>query len=81
MQLIIEAAESSLRRDQQIKIPIYAAAAIPEYWIADLEREILIVHREPAEGRYASIETLQGDDIVSPVSAPELAFAVRQTFD
>ncbi len=79
--LVVEASESSLHFDQRIKLPIYAAAEIPEYWIADLEREILIVHREPTEGRYASIETLQGDDIVSPLSAPELAFTVRQTFE
>jgi Uma2 family endonuclease len=81
VQLIIEAAESSLRRDQQIKLPIYAAALIPEYWIADLEREVLIIHREPADGHYASIETRQGDEMVSPLAAPELTFRVRQTFD
>jgi Uma2 family endonuclease len=79
--LVIEAAESSLRRDQQIKMPVYAAAGIPEYWIADLESETLIVHRDPATGTYASIETRRGDDVVSPSAAPELAFAVRQMFD
>src|SRR3989304_9191972 len=34
--LIVEAAESSLRRDQQVKLPVYAGAGIAEYWIADL---------------------------------------------
>jgi Uma2 family endonuclease len=79
--LVIEAAESSLRRDQQIKMPVYAAAGIPEYWIADLDRETLIVHRDPAAESYASIENRRGDDVVSPSAAPELAFAVRQMFD
>jgi Uma2 family endonuclease len=81
VQLIIEAAESSLRRDQQIKLPIYAAAAIQEYWIADLEREIVIVHREPGGNGYSSIETLQGDNILSPLAAPDLALTVRQMFE
>jgi Uma2 family endonuclease len=79
--LLVEAAESSLRRDQHIKMPVYAAADIPEYWIADLDEEVLIVHRNPAVKTYASIETRRGDDIVSPSTAPELSFAVRQLFD
>jgi Uma2 family endonuclease len=79
--LIIEAAESSLRRDQQIKMPVYAAAGISEYWIADLDREAVIVHRDPAAGTYRSIENRRGDDVVSPSAAPELSYAVRQMFD
>jgi Uma2 family endonuclease len=79
--LIVEAAESSLRRDQQIKMPVYAAAGIPEYWIADLDKEVLIVHRSSDGRTYASIETRRGDDAVSPSAAPELSFAVRQVFD
>ena len=47
VQLVIEASESSFRRDQQIKLPVYAAAGIPEYWIADLNKEQLLIHRDP----------------------------------
>jgi Uma2 family endonuclease len=79
--LLVEAAESSLRRDQQIKLPVYATSGISEYWIADLEREELIVNREPSGGTYMSIEIRRGDDVVSPSAAPELSFAVRQLFD
>ena len=79
--LVIEAAQSSLPRDQQIKLPVYATAGIPEYWIADLERELLIIHREPQAGSYNSIEIRQGNDIVSPIAAPDLSFAVRRAFD
>jgi Uma2 family endonuclease len=79
--LVIEAAASSLPHDQRIKLPVYAAAGIPEYWIADLERELLIVHREPEGGNYKVIEVRQGDEVVSPACAPELKFAVRQAFE
>ena len=79
--LVVEAAETSFRRDQQIKLPVYAAAGIQEYWIADLEREELIVHREPEGNGYRKVETRRGDDVVSPLAAPELTFAVRQAFD
>ena len=79
--LVIEAAESSLPRNQKIKLPVYAAAGIPEYWIADLEREMLIVHRKPKGNAYQSFETQQGEDIISPACAPELSFAVRRAFE
>jgi Uma2 family endonuclease len=79
--LVIEAAESSLPRDQRIKMPVYSNVGIPEYWIADLEREVLIIHREPRGSGYKHVEERQGDDMVSPIAAPELSFAVRQAFD
>lgn len=79
--LVIEAADSSLQRDQCVKMPIYSGAGVPEYWIADLEREVLIVHREPQPGGYRLVEKRSGDDIVSPLAAPDFSFAVRQAFD
>jgi Uma2 family endonuclease len=79
--LVIEAAESSLRRDQQIKLPIYATAGVREYWIAHLKREVLIIHREPKAGSYQSVEIREGDDLVSPLVGPELSFRARQLFD
>ncbi|HEX5470345.1 MAG TPA: Uma2 family endonuclease [Lacipirellulaceae bacterium] len=81
VQLVIEAVESSLRKDQQIKAPAYAAARIPEYWIADLDREQLLIHRQPEGGAYKAVETRRGDDLISPLAAPEFSFAVRRVFD
>lgn len=79
--LLIEASESSLPRDQKVKMPIYAGAGIPEYWIADLEHETLIIHRDPQLDGYRQIETRSGDVVVSPLAAPDFSFAVRQAFD
>jgi len=81
VRLVIEAAESSLPRDQKVKMPIYATAGIPEYWIADLAHETLIIHRDPQPGGYRQIETRSGDEMVSPLAAPEFSFAVRKAFD
>ncbi len=79
--LVIEASETSLRRDQQVKLPVYAAAGIAEYWIADLAQESIIVHRQPEGDSYRSVETHKGDEMVSPLAAPEFSFAVRQAYD
>ncbi len=79
--LVVEASESSLPRDQKVKMPIYASSGIQECWIADLEHETLIVHRDPQPGGFRQIRTLRGDDVVSPLAAPDFSFAVRQAFD
>ena len=81
VQLIIEASESSFRKDQQLKLPIYAAAGIQEYWIADLNEARLLIHRNPEGTGYRMVEARRGDEIVSPLAAPELSFAVRRAFD
>lgn len=53
--LLIEVSESSVRYDRKVKARLYARARIVEYWIVDVAREIVIVHREPGESGYASV--------------------------
>ena len=48
--LIVEVADSSLRFDRERKIPLYAAAGIPEVWLIDLIGRCLIRHRQPVAG-------------------------------
>jgi Uma2 family endonuclease len=52
--LIVEVADTSLVQDRLTKAGIYAAAAIPEYWIVDVRGQRVEVHRQPAaaERRY-----------------------------
>lgn len=56
--LVVEVADRSLAQDRLTKLRIYAAAAIPEYWIVNLRDERVEVLRDPvpAERRYASRE-------------------------
>lgn len=39
--LVIEVADSTLEKDRQVKLPLYAASGIPEYWIVNLSEEVL----------------------------------------
>jgi Uma2 family endonuclease len=78
--LILEVSDSSIRRDADVKMPIYAAAEIPEYWIANLEREALIVHRQPRNGVYEEVREYTGDCTVSPIAAPEFSIRVANLF-
>ncbi|MFN3167243.1 MAG: Uma2 family endonuclease [Phycisphaeraceae bacterium] len=78
--LIIEAALSSMRRDAQVKMPIYARAGIPEYWVVDIENESLIVHRDPQNARYKSIQTYQGEEGVEAASLQGLSITPAAIF-
>jgi Uma2 family endonuclease len=44
---VIEAAHSSLDRDREDKLPVYAAAGIPQYIIVNLQNVTLEVHADP----------------------------------
>ena len=81
--LILEAAESSLALDRGIKGSLYARAQIMDYWIVNLVDQVLEVYRDPVSTptsphgwRYASVTTLRGGDVVTPLAAPGSRVAV-----
>lgn len=51
--LVIEIAVSSLARDLGVKAALYAAGGVPEYWVLDLVRRQMLVHRQRTEDGYA----------------------------
>jgi Uma2 family endonuclease len=50
--LIVEVAVASLAYDRDTKVALYAASAIPEVWIVDLNARVLMRFAEPVDGRY-----------------------------
>jgi Uma2 family endonuclease len=78
--LAIEVADSTLRMDRSKKADLYARAGIPDYWILDMQNRRMIVHREPAAGRYASVIAYRADESVAPLAAPDSEFHVARAF-
>ena len=78
--LVVEVADSSLRYDRRVKLPLYARAGIGEVWIVDLRRRVVDVHRTPAGDGYATIETHGPEDIVTLALAPGIAVGLRRVF-
>jgi Uma2 family endonuclease len=81
--LILEAAESSLALDREIKGSLYARAQIVDYWIVNLVDHLLEIYRDPEAApaspygwRYASVTTLRRGDVVTPLAAPRSRVAV-----
>ena len=74
--LVVEVSDTTLRYDRDVKLPLYAAAGIPEVWIADLRENALLVYCHPAANTYATRLILQRDDSVSPSAFPETVFKI-----
>ena len=56
--LVAEVAETSLRYDRELKLPIYARAGIPEVWIVDLNDRVLRVFQQPEGGAYRTSQEI-----------------------
>jgi len=64
---VIEVSDTSLGYDRKIKAPLYAEMGIPEYWIADLNRNCVEVYQKPADGRYTAKKIYRpGEKLVLP---------------
>ncbi len=65
--LVVEVSDSSLRLDLGVKLALYAAALIPEYWVVDVVNGKLHVHTLPHGGAkpgYRSVTVLGTEDVV-----------------
>jgi Uma2 family endonuclease len=63
--LVVEVADSSVGFDLTRKATLYAKAGVPEYWVLDLIRRMLVVHRQPDGTQYRDIHMYSEDDVVS----------------
>lgn len=74
--LLIEVADSSLRKDRRLKRDIYAEAGVPEYWIVDLTTMVVEVYTEPSAGAYGKIEYRKDGNVLRPTQLAGIAIAV-----
>ncbi len=71
-------ADTSLRADQLVKLPIYARKGIIEVWIIDLSADVVYVHTDPVDGDYREVRTLACGGSLSPVEIPDLQLTVDE---
>jgi Uma2 family endonuclease len=72
--LVVEVSVSSRRRDLQQKPGLYARAGVTEYWVVDIDRRRVVVHRGPRGAGYDEIVEVADDGRVAAadVALPEL---------
>jgi Uma2 family endonuclease len=78
--LVIEVADSSLAYDKQIKLPLYAAAGIPEAWLVDLAARRIERHTEPRADGYATRLPIVRGGTVTSTTVPGIAIALDTLF-
>lgn len=70
--LIIEVADSSVEYDRDIKIPLYAAAVIPEVWLVNLPEETIEIYTQPVGDAYRESRIVKRGESVASKSIPTL---------
>jgi Uma2 family endonuclease len=79
--LLIEVADSSLRYDQTIKLSLYAEHRIPEYWIVNLERDILEIYRQPQNKFYLKQTLIDNPQVTfAPIAFPEITMTLKDIY-
>lgn len=78
--LIIEISDTSLAFDQEIKLPRYAAAGVPEVWIIDINRNKVEQYTNPQHDYYQMHLTLSVGDTLSPHFDNTIAISIQNLF-
>jgi Uma2 family endonuclease len=69
--LVVEVADSSAAFDLSRKAALYAASNVPEYWVLDLARRMLVIHRQADGTQYRQIQMYGEGDSVSMAGRSE----------
>ncbi|WP_434687043.1 Uma2 family endonuclease [Pseudanabaena minima] len=79
--LLIEIADFSLRYDQTNKLRLYAEYGISEYWIANVEREIVEIYHQPNGKAYLKQTLIDSpDNAFTPIAFPAIVMTLKDIF-
>jgi Uma2 family endonuclease len=74
--LLIEISDSTLAYDRGRKLSAYAQAGVHEYWIVNLQDDVIEVFREPVAGKYTVSMTCAPGQMLSPVAFQDVVVPV-----
>ena len=76
--VLIEVSDTTRDYDRNTKLPLYAAAGIPEAWIVDIAADRIERHTEPAADGYQLIRHFGRGTVVESVIIPTLTIPVDE---
>ena len=76
--LVVEVSDTTVRYDSSVKASLYAEAGIPEYWLLDVNKDVLVVRVDPVAGEYRSVQILHRGEAVSPRKLPSTSFTIDE---
>ncbi len=74
--LVVEVSDSTLAYDRGAKLARYAAAGIPEVWVANLRAQEVTAYADPSGSEYAIVRTYRVGESISPRAFPDVVLAV-----
>jgi len=74
--LVVEVSVSTLRDDRRIKSPTYALAGVPEYWIVNVDDDLVEVYTEPTPQGYLTCRKVSRGQRITLVAFPDVDIAV-----
>jgi Uma2 family endonuclease len=78
--LLVEVAQSSLEFDLGKKLQLYSTSGIAEYWVVNIERRSILVHRTPSGNEYRDVTIVQAGDAIAPLAAPKCRLDIEWLF-
>jgi Uma2 family endonuclease len=69
--LLVEVSTTSLGLDLGKKQRLYAELGIAEYWVVDVDRQLLIVHQEPSGRNYRVVKEIGAASTLAPLAASD----------
>jgi len=78
--LIIEVSDSTIAYDRDIKMPLYAAAGIPEMWLFDVNKKAIEGYSLPSSSGYKQMRRYEADDTLAMLAFPDVIFNWEELF-
>jgi Uma2 family endonuclease len=76
--LLVEVADSSLRYDRGVKLPLYAWHGVPEVWIVNIGEGVVDVYRDPQDEAYRTTAHAARGEVLEPAALPGLRILVTE---
>ncbi len=75
---VVEVSDSSKHYDLTVKLPLYAAAGIPEAWLFDLIEDRIQRHTDPGPDGYRQVASVGRGESISSLVLPAVHFVVDE---
>lgn len=70
--LLVEVADSTLKKDRGVKLSAYAKAGIGEYWIVNLVDDLIEVYTNPSGNSYQNVRLVRRDETLAIQALPAI---------
>ncbi len=74
--LVVEIADSTLKKDCEVKDKLYARSNIADYWVIDVKNRQVHIFRTPTPTGYASHLILSDSQTISPLAFPSITMPI-----